>query len=115
MHVRRHDDASPPEHPGLVTVLDPAPSAPGRMASPVAAEVFLLWLDGAHLEMAGPSGPGPFCLAVGPDQHPLDVVVRAVGEVVARPRLIHSTSWRQDRRSVLLSLSSWSTPLTSPA
>jgi hypothetical protein len=33
---------------------------------PVQAEVFVVWLAGAHLELTGPCGPAPWLLELGP-------------------------------------------------
>jgi len=74
-----------------------------RVEGPVQAEVFVIWLAGDHLELTGPCGSAPWLIEVGADQHPLDVVARMVGEVVGPPRLVHSTSWRQESGAVVLS------------
>lgn len=70
---------------------------------PIQAEVFLLWLAGDHLELTGPCGPAPWLLALGPTDHPVEVVTRIVRDVVGDPLLVHSTSWRRDRDAVILS------------
>src|SRR5215207_8429525 len=70
---------------------------------PVQAEVFIVWLNGQHLELTGPCGAAPWLIEVGTDDHPLATVDRIVREVVGRPRLVHSTSWRRDHGGVILS------------
>lgn len=70
---------------------------------PVQAEVFVVWLDGDHLELTGPDGPAPWLIELGPTDHPVEVVDRIVRDVVGSPLLVHSTSWRRDRDAVILS------------
>jgi hypothetical protein len=70
---------------------------------PVQAEVFVVWMHDGRLELTGPCGPGPWYLELGETDHPVEVVDRIVRDVVGAPRLVHSTSWRRDRRSVVLS------------
>jgi hypothetical protein len=41
---------------------------------------------------------------LGDADHPVEVVDRIVRDVVGEPRLVHSTSWRRDRASVILSV-----------
>ena len=71
--------------------------------SPVQAEVFVVWLHGERLELTGPCGSAPWLLELGPTDHPVEVVDRIVRDVIGRPRLVHSTSWRRDRDAVILS------------
>ena len=70
---------------------------------PVQAEVFVVWLNGDHLELTGPDGPIPWLMELGATDHPVEVVDRIVRDVVGPPRLVHSTSWRRDRDAVILS------------
>ena len=70
---------------------------------PVQAEVFVVWLAGDHLELTGPCGAAPWIIELGATDHPVEVVERIVRDVVGHPRLVHSTSWRRDRDSVILS------------
>jgi hypothetical protein len=70
---------------------------------PVQAEVFVLWLHDGRIELTGPCGSDPWLIEVGADEHPLDVVSRIVRDVIGEPILVHSTSWRRDRGSVILS------------
>ena len=53
--------------------------------------------------MAGPCGPEPWYIEVGEDDDPLDVVNRLATNLLGRPLLVHSTSWRRARGSVILS------------
>jgi hypothetical protein len=70
---------------------------------PVQAEVFVVWLNDDHLELTGPDGPAPWLIELGPTDHPVEVVDRMVRDVIGRPLLVHSTSWRRDRDAVILS------------
>src|SRR6187455_1470936 len=70
---------------------------------PVQAEVFVIWLNGDHLELTGPDGPAPWLIELGATDHPVEVVDRIVRDVVGPPLLVHSTSWRRDRDAVILS------------
>jgi len=73
------------------------------VGSPVQAEVFVIWLNGDHLELTGPCGAAPWIIELGVTEHPVEVVERVVRDVVGEPRLVHSTSWRRDREAVILS------------
>jgi hypothetical protein len=70
---------------------------------PVQAEVFVVWLNGDHLELTGPDGAAPWLIELGATDHPVEVVDRIVRDVVGAPLLVHSTSWRRDRDAVILS------------
>jgi hypothetical protein len=69
----------------------------------VQAEVFVLRLRGAVPELAGPCGPDPWYIEVGADDDPLEVVGRPARNLMGEPLLVHSTSWRRSRGSVILS------------
>jgi len=73
------------------------------VAGPVQAEVFVVWLNDDHLELTGPCGAAPWIIELGETDHPVEVVDRVVRDVVGKPRLVHSTSWRRDRGAVILS------------
>jgi hypothetical protein len=60
-------------------------------------------LNGSHPELAGPCGPAPWYLEVGADDDPVEVVARLAGNLMGEPLLVHSTSWRRARGSVILS------------
>ena len=51
---------------------------------PVQAEVFVVWLNGDHLELTGPDGPIPWLMELGATDHPVEVVDRIVRDVVGR-------------------------------
>ena len=70
---------------------------------PVLAEVFVIWLNGDHLELTGPDGAAPWLIELGVADHPVEVVDRIVRDTVGSPLLVHSTSWRRDRDAVILS------------
>ncbi|HLQ61388.1 MAG TPA: hypothetical protein VK131_05965 [Candidatus Acidoferrales bacterium] len=54
-------------------------------------------------ELTGPCGADPWYLEVGADEDPVEVVSRLSGHQLGEPLLVHSTSWRRDRGSVILS------------
>jgi hypothetical protein len=70
---------------------------------PVRAEIFVVWLNGDDLELTGPCGAAPWVVELGATDHPVGVVDRIVRDNVGAPRLVHSTSWRHDADSVILS------------
>src|SRR4051794_13830749 len=70
---------------------------------PVQAEVFVVWLNGDHIELSGPCGAAPWYLELPRADHPVEVVEQLVEAALGRPRLVHSTSWRRDRDAVILS------------
>ncbi len=70
---------------------------------PVQAEVFVLRLSAGLPELAGPCGPEPWYLEVGADEDPVEVVSRLSRNLLGPPLLVHSTSWRRARGSVILS------------
>jgi hypothetical protein len=69
---------------------------------PVEAEIFVVWLDHDRLALTGPCGAAAWRLELGHTDHPVEVVDRTVRDVVGRPRLLHSTSWRRAREAVIL-------------
>ena len=73
------------------------------VVGPVQAEVFVVWLHDARLELTGPCGSEPWLIEVGPNEHPVDVVSRIVRDQIGEPILVHSTSWRRELDAVILS------------
>lgn len=73
------------------------------VGGPVQAEVFVVWLDGDHLELTGPCGAAPWLIELGETEHPVEVVTRIIRGAIGEPILVHSTSWRRDRDAVILS------------
>lgn len=67
------------------------------------AEVFVLRLSGSGPELAGPCGPDPWYIEVGSGEDPMEVVYRLSRNLLGEPLLVHSTSWRRARGSVILS------------
>ncbi len=63
----------------------------------------MLRLHGAAPELAGPCGPAPWYIEVGSDDDPVEVVGRLSRNLMGEPLLVHSTSWRRARGSVILS------------
>lgn len=62
----------------------------------------MLRLNGATPELAGPCGPEPWYIEVG-NEDPTAVVLRLATDLMGEPLLVHSTSWRRARGSVILS------------
>ena len=52
--------------------------------------------------MAGPCGADPWYIEVGADDDPVEVVHRLAANQMGEPLLVHSTSWRRARGSVIL-------------
>lgn len=67
------------------------------------AEVFVLRLHAGAPELAGPCGPAPWYIEIGDDDDPVEVVSRLARNLMGPPLLVHSTSWRRARGSVILS------------
>jgi hypothetical protein len=65
--------------------------------------VFVLRLRSGAPELAGPCGPEPWYLEVGQGEDPVEVVSRLARNLMGEPLLVHSTSWRRARGSVILS------------
>jgi hypothetical protein len=80
-------------------VVDPASL---DVEGPVQAEVLVVWLNGKRIELSGPCGAQPWYIELTAGDHPVEVVERIVRDTLGPPRLVHSTSWRRDRDSVVL-------------
>jgi len=63
----------------------------------------VLRLQGGAPELAGPCGPDPWYMEVGAHDDPMEVVHRLSRGLMGDPLLVHSTSWRRARGSVILS------------
>ena len=83
--------------------MQPGEPPPWGTEGPVQAEVFVLRLGAGGLELTGPCGPAAWYLEVGQDDDPVEVVARTSRTAMGEPLLVHSTSWRRDRGSVILS------------
>ena len=70
--------------------------------APVTAEVFTLVREGSDLVLTGPCGPAPWLIETGRSEHPLETVRRIVTGAIEGVLLLHSTSWRHERDSVML-------------
>jgi hypothetical protein len=70
---------------------------------PVQAEVFVLRMRAGQAELAGPCGPDPWYIEVDAEDDPVEVVSRLSRNLMGEPILVHSTSWRRARGSVVLS------------
>jgi hypothetical protein len=70
---------------------------------PVQAEIFVVWLDRGAIQLTGPCGPAPWYVEIHAADHPVETVDRLLRDALGPPRVVHSTSWRRDRGSVILS------------
>lgn len=73
-----------------------------NITGPVQAEVLALCLGDSGVELTGPCAPAPWYLEVGADDDPLGLAAAMVRKHLARPLVVHSTSWRRGSGSVLL-------------
>lgn len=76
---------------------------PFDVSGPVTVEVFTVARSGSQLVLTGPCGAAPWLIESGPGEHPLDTAKRIVGGALPDLLLVHSTSWRYERDSVVLS------------
>ncbi|MGH2455405.1 MAG: hypothetical protein ACRDHD_04015 [Candidatus Limnocylindria bacterium] len=76
---------------------------PWDVEGPVRAEIFMVWLNGDHLELAGPDGAVPWIVQLEDVEHPVGTAQRIVSGLVGPPLLVHSTSWRREGTAVVLS------------
>jgi hypothetical protein len=73
------------------------------VVGPVRADVFLVWLNGDRIEIAGPDGARSWVIQLEDAEHPVEAVQRIVAGLVGPPLLVHSTSWRREGAAVILS------------
>src|SRR6266550_3858877 len=81
----------------------PAFRTPWGVEGPVQAEVFVLRMRDGRPELAGPCGPDPWYIEVAAEDDPVEVVGRLSLNLMGKPVLVHSTSWRRARGAVVLS------------
>ena len=81
----------------------PGPTDGIDVIGPVRADVFMVWINGDRIEITGPDGPGPWVLQLEDTEHPVESVERTIRGLVGPPLLVHSTSWRREGTSVVLS------------
>jgi hypothetical protein len=90
-----------------VTGIEPkqewGPGRPWSVEGPVQAEVFVLRMRDGHPELAGPCGPDPWYIELTAEDDPVEVVHRLSHNLMGKPVLVHSTSWRRARGAVVLS------------
>jgi hypothetical protein len=77
-------------------------SLPLDIDAPVTAEVFTLAIQDRRLVLTGPCGAAPWLIETDRSEHPLGTVGRIVEGALRDVVLLHSTSWRFDRDSVIL-------------
>jgi hypothetical protein len=83
--------------------VEPRPVFDFAVEGPVQAEVFVVYLDDGAIRLTGPCGPDAWLIELGTDDDPVEVVTRLTLANVGAPTVVHSTSWRRDRRAVILS------------
>jgi hypothetical protein len=84
-------------------MMEPQPFYDFAVEGPVQAEVFVLALSDGAIRLAGPCGPEPWLIELGPDDDPVETVARMTRGNIGEPTVVHSTSWRRDRDAVILS------------
>jgi hypothetical protein len=75
---------------------------PLDVGGPVTIEVFTVANGNAGLMLTGPCGAAPWLIETGEGEHPLDTAVRIIKAALPDSLLVHSTSWRFERNSVVL-------------
>jgi hypothetical protein len=80
----------------------PNVNLPLDIDAPVTAEVFTLAVQDGLLVLTGPCGAAPWLIETGRSENPLDTVGRIVKGALRDVVVLHSTSWRFDRDSVIL-------------
>jgi len=78
------------------------PSETWDVGGPVRAEIFVVAMVDGRIRLGGPDGPRAWLVELGDTDHPVEVVDRIVRDLLGEPLLVHSTSWRRDRRAVVL-------------
>jgi hypothetical protein len=78
------------------------PGLPIDVIGQVRAEVFVVAHDGQQALLTGPDGPQPWHIETAGSEHPLDLVRDMAHSNMDDVQLVHSTSWRWDRQSVVL-------------
>ncbi len=69
---------------------------------PVTIEVFTVAHGHEGLVLTGPCGAAPWLIETGEGEHPLETAVRIIEGALPGSLLVHSTSWRFERNSVVL-------------
>ena len=72
------------------------------ISGPVRAEVLLVAVGETGVVRTGPCGAAPWYIETHGDAHPMQVVAEVVAGALGPVDVLHSTSWRWDRGSVVL-------------
>ncbi len=80
----------------------PSVTLPFDVEGPVRAEVFVVAMVDGGIHLTGPDGPQPWHVQTHGRGHPMDEVRGIVGALLDEVTLFHSTSWRWDHGSVVL-------------
>lgn len=75
---------------------------PIDITGPVRAEVFVVAHDDEAILLTGPCGAAPWEIETHGTDHPVDLVRSMADRVLGSVDLLHSTSWRWDKASVVL-------------
>ncbi len=76
---------------------------PIDVVGPHLLEIFIVFVKKRQAYVSGPCGPDAWLIETVPESHPMTVVGETVRRVVGDPLLVHSTSWRWQGESVVLS------------
>lgn len=66
------------------------------------AELFVVWLRDTEITTLGDDGIAKWRVPLDPAAEPIDAVHRAVADQFGEPPVLHSTSWRHEEESILL-------------
>ncbi len=77
-------------------------SLPFDVEGPVRAEVFVVGMQDGAIVLTGPDGPQAWHVQTHGQAHPMEEVRAVVERALPGVTLFHSTSWRWDRSSVVL-------------
>lgn len=75
---------------------------PIDVGGPHLLEIFVVTLSDRVIKLSGPCGPAAWIIETFPESHPMDVANETINRVLGTPRLVHSTSWRWQGASVVL-------------
>lgn len=89
--------------PGADAAAGGPPFDPFDVEGPVLCETFVVFVADGTVRLTGPCGPAAWHVEVGPGGDPMAVVRRLLTAQLGEPLVLHSTSWRRWRESVVLS------------
>lgn len=83
--------------------MDPRPPDVIDVEGPITAEVFVVTQSGGQILLTGPDGPQPWRIQAVDAGHPMALVDMLVRRHLPAATLVHSTSWRYEADTVVLS------------